>query len=245
MLLKDKTAVVTGGTRGIGCAICRRFAAEGADVAFLYAGSTELAAERERELAALGVRARGYRCDVSDNAACAAVFKQILADFGTVDILVNNAGITRDKLVLRMQEADFDAVVDTNLKGAFNMIQQTYPVFAKKRAGKIVNISSVSGLLGNAGQANYSAAKAGLIGLTKSVARELAARGVCCNAIAPGLIETDMTAGLDTEKSIAASIPMGRRGSVEDVANLALFLASGASEYITGEVIRVDGGLAM
>jgi 3-oxoacyl-[acyl-carrier protein] reductase len=179
---------------------------------------------------------------------CCYVFfsiKQILSDFGGIDILVNNAGITRDKLMLQMNEEDFDSVIDTNLKGAFNMIKHTYMNFMKKKSGKIINISSVAGVMGNPGQANYSSAKAGMIGLTKTVAKELASRNVCCNAIAPGFIKTDMTAGFDETNPFVDSIPQKRMGKPEEVAELALFLASSNSDYITGEVIRIDGGLAM
>jgi len=244
-VLKGKVAVITGGSRGIGRAICEKFAENGASVAFLYSGSAEKAAELKSQLLSSGVNANAYKCNVADFKEVTDTFKQIVADFGTVDILVNNAGITKDKLMLAMREQDFDDVLDVNLKGVFNTIKQVYPLMAKKRAGKIINISSVSGLIGNAGQANYSASKAGVIGLTKTVARELASRGVCCNAIAPGFISTDMTAAFTEENALVGSIPLGRMGRPEEVANLALFLASNSSDYITGEVIRIDGGLAM
>lgn len=244
-MLKDKVAVITGGTRGIGSAIARSFGQNGAKLALLYGGNEEKAKAFVAELEAEGISASAYLCDVSDFEATAAVFKEIVKDFGTIDILVNNAGITKDKLVMAMREDDFSSVVDINLKGAFNTIKQVYPIFAKKRSGKIVNISSISGLMGNSGQANYSASKAGLIGLTKSVAKELATRGICCNAIAPGFIATDMTAGFSGEEALIKSIPMGRMGLPEEVAELALFLVSDKASYITGEVIRVDGGLAM
>ena len=244
-MLKGKTAVVTGGSRGIGRAICLKFAESGADIALLYAGNGEAAAETVKLLFSLGVKAKAYRCSVADSAETEKAFHQILSDFGSVDILVNNAGITRDKLLLSMKESDFDDVLDVNLKGAFNAIKQVYPLFVRRKSGKIINISSVSGLMGNIGQANYSASKAGLIGLTKSVARELASRGICCNAIAPGFIATDMTKDLSEKNALISAIPMKRIGSPEDVAGLALFLASSMSDYITGEVIRIDGGLAM
>jgi len=244
-VLKGKVAVVTGGSRGIGRAICEKFAGNGAAIAFIYSGNAEKAEELKMRLISLGVKAKAYKCNVADFKEVAETFKQILGDFETVDILVNNAGITKDKLMLAMREQDFDDVLDVNLKGIFNTIKQVYPVMAKKRAGKIINISSVSGLMGNAGQANYSASKAGVIGLTKTVARELASRGVCCNAIAPGFISTDMTAAFTEENALVGSIPLGRMGKPEEVANLALFLASNSSDYITGEVIRIDGGLAM
>ena len=244
-MLKGKVAVVTGGSRGIGAAICKLFAKNGADIAFLYAGNTQKAEETTKELEALGVKAKGYQCNVADAAQVAEKIKEITADFGGIQILVNNAGITRDKLIPMMKAEEFDSVVDTNLKGAFYMIKQVYPLFLKQKSGKIINISSVSGLIGNAGQANYSASKAGLVGLTKSVAKELASRGVCCNAIAPGFIATDMTETFSNNEEIKNAIPMKRFGQAEDVAKLALFLASDASDYITGEVIRIDGGMAM
>ena len=242
-MLKGKTAVVTGGSRGIGKAICLKFAENGADIAFLYAGNTVKAEETVKELEGLGVKAKAYQCNVADADAVAAVIKEIVKDFGGIQILVNNAGITKDKLVPMMKAADFDAVIDTNLKGAFYMTKGEYPLFLKQKGGKIINISSVSGLTGNPGQANYSASKAGVIGLTKSVAKELASRGVCCNAIAPGFIATEMTQALEND-TLKDAIPMKRFGEAEEVAKLALFLASEHSDYITGEVIRIDGGLA-
>ncbi len=244
-MLKGKTAVVTGGSRGIGKAICLKFAKSGADIAFLYAGNTVKAEETLKELEALGVKAKAYQCNVADAEAVAAAVKEIVKDFGGIQILVNNAGITKDKLVPMMKAADFDAVIDTNLKGVFYMIKGVYPLFLKQKGGKIINISSVSGLMGNPGQANYSASKAGVVGLTKSVAKELASRGVCCNAIAPGFIATEMTENLAENNTLQEHIPMKRFGTAEDVAKLALFLASEESNYITGEVIRIDGGLAM
>jgi len=192
-----------------------------------------------------GATALAYQCDVSDFTAAKQTVSAILTAFGGVDILVNNAGITRDGLVFSMKEADYDAVLDTNLKGAFNMIRHCYGHFLKKKRGKIINITSVSGVIGNAGQANYAASKAGLIGLTKSVARELAPRGICCNAIAPGFIETEMTRNIDEENPLAAQIPLKRLGRAEEVAQAALFLAGDQASYITGEVLKVDGGLAM
>lgn len=243
-MLKGKVAVVTGGSRGIGKAICLKFAEQGADIAFLYAGNTVKAEETLKELEGLGVKAKAYQCNVADADAVAAVVKEITKDFGGIQILVNNAGITKDKLVPMMKAADFDAVVDTNLKGTFYMIKGVYPLFMKQKSGKIINISSVSGLMGNPGQANYSASKAGVVGLTKSVAKELASRGVCCNAIAPGFIATEMTESLEND-ALKEAIPMKRFGAAEEVAKLTLFLASEHSDYITGEVIRIDGGLAM
>lgn len=244
-MLKGKTAIVTGGSRGIGAAICKRFAEQGANIALLYAGNTQKAEETKVALLEMGVKAEAYQCNVADAEQVAAVCKQIIKDFGGADILVNNAGITKDKLVPMMKVPDFDSVVDTNLKGAFYMIKQLYPVFMKQKSGKIINISSVSGLMGNPGQTNYSASKAGLIGLTKSVAKELASRNVNCNAIAPGFVATDMTENLSENNALVDHIPMKRFAQPEDIANLALFLASDQSDYITGEVIRIDGGLAM
>ncbi|MBP3306217.1 MAG: 3-oxoacyl-[acyl-carrier-protein] reductase [Anaerotignum sp.] len=242
-MLKGKVAVVTGGSRGIGKAICLKFAENGADIAFLYAGNAVKAEETLKELEGMGVKAKAYQCNVADGEAVAATVKEITKDFGGIHILVNNAGITKDKLVPMMKAADFDAVVDTNLKGTFYMIKGAYPLFLKQKGGKIINISSVSGLMGNPGQANYSASKAGVVGLTKSVAKELASRGVCCNAIAPGFIATEMTENLENN-TLKDAIPMKRFGEAEEVAKLALFLASEHSDYITGEVIRIDGGLA-
>lgn len=244
-MLKGKTAIVTGGSRGIGAAICKKFAEQGANIALLYAGNTQKAEETKAALLEMGVKAEAYQCNVADAEQVAAVCKQIIKDFGGADILVNNAGITKDKLVPMMKIPDFDSVVDTNLKGAFYMIKQLYPVFMKQKSGKIINISSVSGLMGNPGQTNYSASKAGLIGLTKSVAKELASRNVNCNAIAPGFVATDMTENLSENNALVDHIPMKRFAQPEDIANLALFLASDQSDYITGEVIRIDGGLAM
>lgn len=245
-MLKGKTAVVTGASRGIGAAVSEKLASLGADVAVIYAGNEDAARSVCESCAGrYGVKAVPYRCNVADFEETKETVARIKADFGGVDILVNNAGITRDGLIARMKEADFDAVLDVNLKGAFNMIRHCSGLFIRARAGKIINISSVAGLTGNAGQSNYAASKAGLVGLTKSVARELAGRGVTCNAIAPGFIATDMTAGIDENNALAASIPLGRMGTPQDVAELAAFLAGSGSDYITGEVFRVDGGLAM
>ncbi len=242
-MLKGKTAVVTGGSRGIGRAIAYKLASMGADIAVIYAGNAE-AAETvcRRSAEEPGVKARAYQCDVADFTAVKETMARIRADFGTVHILVNNAGITRDGLLAIMKEEDYDAVVDTNLKGAFNMIRHCAGLFIRNREGCIINITSVAGLMGNAGQCNYSASKAGLIGLTKSAARELAPKGIRCNAIAPGFIATDMT-GSQTENPLLGTIPLGRMGEPEDVAEAAAYLAT--AKYVTGEVLRVDGGIAM
>lgn len=242
-MLKGKTAVITGGSRGIGAAVAERFASMGADLALIYAGNTEAAqAVCKACQKQYGVRAKAYRCDVADFDAVKETAAKIRKDFGTAHILVNNAGITRDGLVAMMKEADFDAVVDTNLKGAFHMIRHLAGMLLRSRQGCIINISSVVGLTGNAGQCNYAASKAGLIGLTKAVAKELAPKGVRCNAIAPGFIETDMTKD-QKENPMMGMIPLGRMGSAADVAEAAAYLA--CADYVTGEVLRVDGGLAM
>jgi 3-oxoacyl-[acyl-carrier protein] reductase len=242
-MLKGKIAVVTGASRGIGRAIAYRLASAGADIAAIYAGNREAAEELCRSCReAFGVHAAAYACDVSDYDAVKETVDQIKADFGTVHILVNNAGITRDGLAARMKQADFDAVIDTNLKGAFYMIRHCSGMFLRNGEGCIINISSVAGLTGNAGQVNYAASKAGLIGLTKSVAKELASRGIRCNAIAPGFIRTGMTAS-QTENPLLNMVPLGTMGEPEDVAQAALYLAT--AKYVTGEVLRVDGGIAM
>lgn len=246
-MLTNKVAVITGASRGIGKAIALAFARMGARIAVIYAGNEQAAKQTLSELAQTGVQAKAYPCDVSDFEATAQLIKDVLADFGGVDILVNNAGVTRDGLLLNMKEQDYDRVLDVNLKGAFNLTRHVYAHMMKKRAGRIINITSVSGIMGNAGQANYSAAKAGLIGLTKAVARELASRSVTCNAIAPGYIDTDMTAGLSEKVKLAAleQIPLRRMGTPEDIANMAVFLAGEQAGYITGQVFQVDGGLCM
>lgn len=244
MTLTGKNALVTGASRGIGRAIALELARQGAQVAVVYAGRADCAQAVCEEIAALGGTARAFQCDVADFAAAKQTVADVKAAFGGVDILVNNAGITRDGLIAMMGEEAFDAVVGTNLKGAFNMIRHCTPLFIRSRWGRIINISSVAGLMGNPGQANYAASKAGLVGLTKSVARELAGRNVCCNAIAPGFIQTDMTERFE-ESPVLASIPLGRMGKPEEIAALAAFLCSDAAAYITGEVIRVDGGMAM
>ena len=244
-MLKGKVALISGGSRGIGRAIALRFAEEGADVAILYASRAELAEEVCASIRKKGRRATSYACDVSDYAAVKAVVDMVKKEFGSIDVLVNNAGVIKDALLIAMKEQSYDLVLDTNLKGAFNLIRHCAPVMLRQQSGKIINISSIAGLIGNVGQANYAAAKAGLVGLTKSVARELASRHICCNAIAPGFIQTDMTAHIDESNPLMANIPLQRMGKPEEVAALAAFLAGPDSDYITGEVIRLDGGLAM
>ena len=242
-MLKGKTAVITGASRGIGEAIAHKFASLGANVAVIYAGNN-IAAEKvcKNCQEEYGVKAVSYQCDVSDFDAVKQTVASIKADFGTVHILVNNAGITRDGLCAMMKEDDFSSVIDTNLKGAFNFIRHCSGMFLKNREGSIINIASVVGLTGNAGQSNCAASKAGLIGLTKSVAKELASRGIRCNAIAPGFIKTDMTEA-QADNQLLAAVPLGRMGEVSDIAEAAAYLAT--ANYVTGEVLRVDGGIAM
>lgn len=241
--LKDKVAVVTGGSRGLGEAIACKFASMGANIVIIDVGDPALAENVCNKCESeYGVKAKAYRCDVSDFAAVKETVSKIKADFGTVHILVNNAGITRDGLAAMMSEEDFDKVIAVNLKGAFNMIRHTAGLFIRNREGCIINISSVSGIMGNAGQCNYAASKAGLIGLTKTIAKELAPKGVRCNAIAPGFIATDMT-GNQTENPLLKMIPLGRMGSADDIAQAAVYLAT--AEYVTGTVMRVDGGISM
>ena len=246
-MLTGKVAIVTGASRGIGKAIAQTLAENGATVILNYNGSTEAAETTAAAIRSAGGRAEAMKCNVAEDAESAAFVKTVLEKYGRVDILVNNAGITRDNLIVRMTEEEFDAVLDTNLKGAFHMIKHLTRTFMKQRDGRIINIASVSGILGNAGQANYSASKAGLIGLTKSVARELASRNICVNAVAPGFIHTDMTEKLpeSVREGAVGQIPLGKMGSPEDVAQAVLFLAGEASAYITGQVLCVDGGMAM
>jgi len=247
-MLKGKVAIVTGASRGIGKAIAIKLAQNGANVAIIYSSNSEAAKEvvdfiQEK----MNVKAVAYQCDVSDFKQTKEVFETIIKEFGQVDILVNNAGITKDKLILTMKEEDFDKCVEVNLKGVFNMIKHSSNYFVKRKEGRIINISSVSALMGTAGQSNYVSSKAGVIGLTKSIARELGSRNITCNAIAPGFIETDMTSVLSESKKeeYLNSIPLKRLGAPEDVANAVLFLASDMASYITGEIIRVDGGIAI
>ncbi len=247
MSLQGRNALVTGGSRGIGRAICLELARQGANVAVNYAGNQAAAQETVAACQALGVQAIAIQADVADAAACEAMVKEVIATFGSIHILVNNAGITRDNLALGISEADFDAVMDTNLKGAFSCCKAVYRPMMRQRFGRIINLSSVVGLRGNAGQANYAASKAGLIGLTKSLAKELAGRKVTVNAVAPGFIDTDMTAVLSEQAKAALlqTIPMGCLGQGEDVARAVAFFASEEAGYITGQVLCVDGGMAV
>lgn len=244
-MLKGKVAVITGGSRGIGKATAQKLASLGADIAVVYRSEDAAAAELCSELQQQGVKAEPFKLDVSVYDDAKETVDRIMETFGHIDILVNCAGITKDRLIAMMKEDGFDAVINVNLKGTFNMIKHCTPVFMKQRSGKIINLASVSGIIGNAGQANYSASKAGIIGLTKSVAKELAGRGVCCNAVAPGFVETEMTANLSKNNKLVDQIPMKRMGQPEEVAELIAFLASPLSDYITGEVIKIDGGIAI
>jgi 3-oxoacyl-[acyl-carrier protein] reductase len=244
-MLKGKKAVITGASRGIGRAIALEFAGNGADVAVVASSESKKALETLKELSDFGVTARMYYCNVSDAGQVEDTVRNILADFGTIDILVNNAGITRDNLLPSLEIADIDNVIDVNLKGCMFVTRAFIRNFVRHRSGSIINISSVVGLMGNKGQTGYAASKAGIVGFTKSVAREYGRKNIRCNAIAPGYITTDMTAALsDTQtEEMKKAIPMGKLGSPEDVARLALFLGSEMSSYITGEVIKVDGGM--
>ena len=244
---ENRVALITGAARGIGATIALALAAEGTDIAVVDYGEKSAAEETLAKIAERGVRVAYYRCDVSDFAAAKATADAVFKDFGKIDILVNNAGVTADKLLVRMEEADWDRVININLKGCFNMIKHVTPYMMRKRYGRIVSISSVVGLMGNAGQANYSASKAGIIGLTKTVAKEFATRGVTANAVAPGFIKTAMTDALSEEQKQAMYklIPLGKLGETEDIAEAVLFLVSDRARYITGEVLRVDGGMCM
>ena len=246
-MLENKVALVTGAGRGIGRAIAIALAKEGAEVVVNYNGSEERAKEVKQTIEENGGKASIYKCNVSDFEACEAMIKDIVKEHGRLDILINNAGITKDGLIMKMKEEDFDSVLNVNLKGTFNTIRHSARQMLRQKSGKIINISSVSGILGNAGQANYSASKAGVIGLTKSAARELASRGITVNAIAPGFINTEMTEVLSekVKEGATAQIPLGKFGETEDIANAAAFLASDEARYITGQTLHVDGGMAM
>ena len=244
-MLKNKIALITGAGRGIGRAIAIALAKEGAEVVINYNGSEERAKEVKQTIEENGGKASIYKCNVSDFVACEAMIQDIVKEYGHLDILVNNAGITKDGLIMKMKEEDFDSVLNVNLKGTFNTIRHSARQMLKQRCGKIINISSVSGILGNVGQANYAASKAGVIGLTKTMARELGSRGITVNAIAPGFVETEMTGVLSEEirENACKQIILGRFGKPEDIANTAVFLASDKADYITGQVISVDGGM--
>jgi 3-oxoacyl-[acyl-carrier protein] reductase len=244
-LLEGKNVIITGASRGIGTGIARVFAGHGANVAFTFSSSEAPALELEKELSGMGVKAKAYKSNAASFQDSEKLIADVLADFGGIDVLINNAGITKDNLLMRMNEEDFDAVIEINLKSVFNMTKAVQRTFLKQRKGSIINMSSVVGVKGNAGQTNYAASKAGIIGFTKSVALELGSRNIRCNAIAPGFIETEMTGKLDekTVQSWRDAIPLKRGGSPEDVANACLFLASDLSAYITGQVLHVDGGM--
>jgi len=249
-LLENKTAIVTGAARGIGEGIALKLAEHGAHIALTYVseGSAEKAKALEEKLLALGVKAKAYRSNASDFAQCESLVNDVVKEFGTVDICVNNAGISKDNLLLRMTSDQWDEVISTNLKSVFNMTKQVLRPMMKAKAGSIINMSSVIGLMGNAGQGSYAASKAGILGFTKSVAKELGSRNIRCNAIAPGFVETDMTGYLkegEQADKYKAGIPLGRFGTTEDIANVTLFLASDLSSYVTGQVLSVDGGLYM
>lgn len=247
MQLDGKVALVTGASRGIGRSIALMLAARGADIVINYAGNTEAAEQTKAEVEALGRKALGVKADVGDTAACEKMLEDVVAAMGKIDILVNNAGITRDTLLMRMKEADWDAVLTTNLKSVYNCTKAAIKYMMKARSGRIVNISSVVGAMGNAGQANYAAAKAGILGFTKAVAKETASRGITVNAVAPGFIATDMTAVLSDKvvDNLKAGIPMGRLGAPEDIAKAVAFLVSDDAAYITGQTLHVNGGMYM
>lgn len=244
-LLEGKNAIITGGSRGIGKGIAQIFAQHGANVAFTYASSVNAANELEKELNGLGIKAKGYQSNAADFKECEELIKNVAEDFGTIDILINNAGITKDNLLMRMSEEDFDQVIEVNLKSVFNMTKAVQRKMLKQRNGSIINMSSVVGIKGNAGQSNYAASKAGIIGFSKSMALELGSRNIRTNVIAPGFIETEMTGKLD-EKTVEGwrdAIPLKRGGTPEDIANACVFLGSDLSSYITGQVIQVNGGM--
>ena len=244
-LLEGKTAIITGGSRGIGKGIAQVFAKHGANVAFTYSSSSQAALELEQELIALGVTAKAYQSNAASFADCEQLIKDVMESFGQIDVVINNAGITKDNLLMRMSEEDFDKVIEVNLKSVFNMTKAVQRTLLKQRHGSIINMSSVVGVKGNAGQTNYAASKAGIIGFSKSVALELGSRSIRCNVVAPGFIETEMTAKLDpdTVQSWRDAIPLKRGGQPEDIANACVFLASDLSGYVTGQVLHVDGGM--
>ena len=244
-LLNNKTTLITGATRGIGKGIAVEFAKQGSNIAFTYSSSVEAANQLERELESFGIKAKGYQSNAANFDAAQQLAADVLKEFGTIDVLINNAGITKDNLLMRISEEDFDTVIDVNLKSVFNLTKAVIRPMMKQRAGSIINMSSVVGLKGNAGQANYAASKAGILGFTKSVALELGSRNIRCNTIAPGFIETEMTAKLndDVVQGWRDAIPLKRGGTPEDVANACVFLASDMSAYITGQTLSVDGGM--
>ena len=244
-MLEDKVAIITGASRGIGKGIAEVFAKNGANIAFTYSSSVEAAKALENELGDLGIKAKGYQSNAASFTEAQELVDQVLQDFGAIDILINNAGITKDNLLMRMGEEDFDKVIEVNLKSVFNMTKAVQRTMLKQRKGSIINMSSVVGVKGNAGQTNYAASKAGIIGFSKSVALELGSRNIRCNVIAPGFIETEMTAKLDEEtvKGWRAAIPLKRGGTPEDIANACVFLASDMSAYVTGQTLNVDGGM--
>lgn len=244
---KDKNVLVTGGTRGIGRAIVERFAAGGANVAFTFRSSTEVAEALVAQLKEAGGKAKAFQADAADFAAAEAAVAEIVADWGSIDILINNAGVTRDSLMLRMSEEDFDAVVGTNLKSVFNYSKAAYRPMMRQRSGRIVNMSSIVGVTGNAGQTNYAASKAGIIGFSKSLAKELGARGITVNVVAPGYVETDMTSNLSdaAREAMLGAVPVRRAATPADIASAVLYLSSEEASYVTGHVLHVDGGLAM
>ncbi len=245
MLLKNKTALITGGTRGIGHAIAKKFAAQGCNVAFTFVSSEEKAMQLEAELTALGVKAKAYKSDAGSYSDAEKLVDEVSKEFGAIDVLVNNAGITRDNLILRMSEEQWDEVIQANLKSVFNLTKHVSKLMLRQKSGSIINLTSIIGEMGQGGQSNYAASKAGVIGFTKSIADEFGSRSIRCNAIAPGFIETDMTDVLSDEvkKSILEKIPMKRMGSAEEVANTSLFLASDLSTYVSGQVISVCGAM--
>lgn len=244
-LLEGKTAIITGASRGIGRAIAKKFAQEGANVAFTFLSSVEKGKELEKELSAMGIKAKGFQSDAANTKACEDLVTAVVTEFGTVDVLVNNAGITRDNLLMRMSEQQWDEVMNANLKSVFNLTKAIQRPMLKARKGSIINMTSVVGIEGNPGQANYAASKAGIIGFTKSIAQELGSRNIRCNAVAPGFIETEMTAKLDSKiiEGWMEDIPLKRTGTPEEVADLVIYLASDNSSYITGQVISICGGM--